>query len=332
MTSLDHLLPPADDTVRCAEHARSIGVDPGGTAIRADRVVLVAVPAPWPKPALGHPLLAELSGVLAEGPTPTRLLAAAGPGFGPTGDGVPVVVYDRLGGGATERRFVVADGDDLATWGRTLVGGDVRAPSEPAMASAALGPWARHDPSPCTATPAVLVCTQGSHDVCCGSEGERFARAAADDGIDVYRVSHTGGHRFAPTALTIPDGRMWADLDLDLLRRIMGRLGPLDEVTDHCRGWWGAATGPAQMAERAVFAHLGWEFGDDDRGVSVIGAEGASDPDRTMVVVEWGDERWVVDVRVARTVPSIACRAPGGLPAKAGREYVVADVRSEGPR
>ena len=65
---------------------------------------------------------------------------------------------------------------------------------------------------------AVLICTQGSHDVCCGSEGTRLAAdfeavlraysSQSDDVADnlptstgqvtVYRVSHTGATGLPP--------------------------------------------------------------------------------------------------------------------------------------
>ena len=57
------------------------------------------------------------------------------------------------------------------------------------------------------AKPLLLVCTHGSRDRCCGREGgalfQRLFREAPDM---VWQSSHLGGHRFAPTALSLPDG------------------------------------------------------------------------------------------------------------------------------
>ena len=320
--SLDHLLPDADQSIRCAEHARTIAVDPGGTAIRADRVILVATPGPWPKPALGHPLLAGLAEVLASNPVPTRLLAASGAPFAGWADGlgeVPVVVFERRGEGATERRFVVDGPGELVLWGRALVAGDdVSGWAVPTADTGVLGDH--------PAAAAVLICTQGSHDVCCGSEGERFASSAEAAGFDVYRVSHTGGHRFAPTALTMPDGRMWADLDIPTLTAIVNRTGDAADVLNRCRGWWGADTGPAQVAERAILAEIGWLLDETERTVTVIPGLSAGDDEPIAVSVQAGADTWDVHLRQGRTVPTIKCRAPGGLPAKAAREYVVERV------
>ncbi len=327
MTSLHQLLPGPDAALRCADHARGIQVDPGGTAIRADRVICVDTPAPWPKPALAHHLLSPLTAVLAEDPTPTRLLAASGQAFDSVEGqgGVAVVLYQRRGVGASRRSFRVADADDLAAWGRALMAG------HPVDDRRAVDPWAV---GPATdAGPAVLICTQGSHDVCCGSDGVRFAAEAeaAADGYDVFRVSHTGGHRFAPTALTFPDGRMWADLDLDALRAVLVEAGSADDLTDRCRGWWGADTGPAQVAERAVLAEAGWSFNHQPRAVAVEPPSGDGSAEPTIVWITTDDARWRVSVAAGRRVPSIACRQPGGLPAKEGREYDVVAVERLAP-
>ena len=321
--------------VRCAEHARRIEVDPGGTALRADRIVLVAAPLPWPKPALDHPAVQPVAEALARAGMPTRVLAfvpepaAAGAGGGTAAaDGATVVVYQREGASAVERRYRTDGPAASAALARALAdGGDP---------SALPRPMAEHRP----ARPAVLICTQGSHDVCCGSEGTRLAgelqalsdaTAAAAGGADhvpqLYRVSHTGGHRFAPTAMTLPDGRMWAGLTVARVEAILDRSGSVAELAPTCRGWWGADGGPAQVAERAVLAARGWSLDDEDRRVDV----GEQRPDGSMlaaVSIGTGSvERWEVELIAGRSVPTIACRQPGGLPAKPAQEYDVVALR-----
>lgn len=328
-TSLDHLLPAPDTAIRCAEHAREIAVDPGGTAFAADLVVLVTVPGPWPKPALDHPRLAPLAAVLHGSAKPVRVLAAL-PADGSDGEGVSVVVYERRGPSAVERRYRVSDEADALLLAEALASGD--------SGGAARFLEAEHDP----ARPAVALCVQGSHDVCCGSEGMRLAaelgsgagaageRAADEIGggaVIVHRVSHTGGHRFAPTGITFPDGRMWAGLDQGLVGRIVGRhlhsQAELAELAAACRGWWGVPGGWAQVAERAVFAQLGWSIDGSDRQVEVEVADEAASCTVTLPTI---GQRWRVELRLGRLVPTIACRAPGGLPAKPGWEYEVLAV------
>lgn len=305
-TSLDELLPRPEATIRCAEHARSIAVDPGGTAIRADRVVLVAAPLPWPKPALDLPLVAPLRPLFAASSTPTRLLTTVG---GEDDAMITTVVYDRSDDGTVERIYRVDGPEALQEWAAAVAESDFARTDE----------WLASPAGP--AAPAVLICTQGSHDVCCGSEGVRFA-AEVEEQLDVtvYRVSHTGGHRFAPTAMTMPDGRMWSDLDLDALRRILAEAGPVDDLIDRCRGWWGADVGRAQIAERAVFAAEGWSLNHDRREVAVPEADDAGARSCT---VSTGSAVYDVVVADGRMVPTIACRQPGGLPAKQAMEYEV---------
>lgn len=337
-TSLDHLLPAADEVLRCAEHARRIEVDPGGTALRADRIVLVAAPLPWPKPALDHPAVQPVAEALRGTAVPTRVLAFVpdGPGAPAADDGATIVVYEREGPSAVEWRYRTAGPAESAALARALAGADPGAALPP--------PMAEHRP----ARPAVLVCTQGSHDVCCGSEGTRLAgelqarndaTAAAAGGADrvtrLYRVSHTGGHRFAPTAMTLPDGRMWAGLTAARVESILSRTGAVAELAPICRGWWGADDGPAQVAERAVLAARGWSLDEHDRRVDLT--EGPDGSILATVSVHapagadgqsagGGAERWEVALTAGRTVPTIACRQPGGLPAKPAREYDVLTV------
>ncbi len=324
MTSLDHLLPEADETVRCADHARRIAVDPGGTAIHADRVVVIETALPWPKPVFDHPTLREVDPLFKSAARSTRLLACQ-PGTdvrAATG----VWVFDRLdsstSGATRERRFAVSSPNELLVLSDCLVAettGDLltSGPVQPTFD----GPMDE---------PAVLVCTQGSHDVCCGSDGARLAMACENLSLPrgfpqprVFRVSHTGGHRFAPTAMTLPDGRMWAYLGAVMVADIITGTGDPAQVAPYCRGWWGADRGPAQVAERAVFAEMGFAL--DRRGRSVTEVQ----PGSYVVEVD-GRSSWSVVVELSREVPTIACRQLGGQPVKTAQEYVASAQRIAG--
>ena len=331
-TSLDHLLPAPEDSPRCAEHARHIGLDPAGTAIRADRLVLVETPLPWPKPALDHPELQSLAAVLAQSSRPTRLLAVV-PTISPPddGSGTKIVVYDRNGGSAVERRYQTSSQEQSIALARALADDNVEAGQPYLVAEYQV------------ARPTVLICTQGSHDVCCGSEGTRLAAELdATMGvfpIELFRVSHTGGHRFAPTAMTLPDGRMWAGLTAELLRQIVAHaVGPA-ELVGRVRGWWGAEAGRAQVAELAVWNERGWDLDRHDRKVDIH--QPTDGPAVATVVVgpasgygaagnEAPAEQWQVEVAEGRAVPTIACRQAGGMPAKWAPELNVVSVSRTG--
>lgn len=330
VTALDHLLPGADESPKCTEFRRALDIDPAGTAISADRLLLVEAPLPWPKPVFGHHRLTAIHNALKEssvdaGAVTTRLLATvSSPAHEhiESNDKINVTVFDRLESGLAyrQRLYGAETEDDLSALTDALITGTDDST------------WLRHDST--TVEPAILVCTQGSHDICCGSEGTRFAQAMEQRGeVAVYRVSHTGGHRFAPTALTLPGGRMWADLTVSSAEEIFGRAilpgsGAFEAAVGACRGWWGAATGPAQVAEREVLRLSGWDTDVAKRTVEVTAAPSSVkeqvDGQSTELSVSIEEStQWNIVVEQSRAVPTIACHQPGGLPAKPGREYRV---------
>jgi hypothetical protein len=310
------LLPAVDEIIGCADHARALAVDPGGSAITADLLIAVEVPLPWPKPVFAHPLLEGLDRAAAEARVPSRVLAAV-----PLHPGVPeraVVAYRRQGASMVRSEVRVEP---------ALIGEAVQAMLDDPTA-------AHHGIGADTSTPELWVCTQGSHDSCCGRDGTRLAVDVATAGTDVVvrRVSHTGGHRFAPTALTLPDGRMWGYIDPVLVDQVINRAGSPDVLAGRCRGWTGAPTGYAQMAERAVFADIGWPLDLARREITVLDPASDASPGTATVQVRatWPDglaATYEVDVATVREVPTIACREPGGLPAKPGREYGITALR-----
>ncbi len=287
------LLPAPGDAMRCADHARALAIDPGGSAIDADAVVLVDLPPPWPKPVFEHELFTGLASTMPIAAGRSRVLATVprrtDREFGAT-------VFWREGESTRRARI---EGDPPSCIDQLI---DEMPIGEPAGLAA-------------------LICTQGSHDVCCGTEGTRLAMELSESlpELDLHRVSHTGGHRFAPTLMTMPDGRMWARADSELVARVFGRVGRTGDVVPRCRGSWSAASGPAQVAERAVFGAVGWDWDDRARTVEAV-------DDNTFVVSD-GSSTWMVTVAVEREVPTIACRTAGGLPAKLAVEYRVDDLR-----
>jgi hypothetical protein len=308
------LLPTPGVSVRCAPFAEALGVDPGGTAFHTDEIIVVEMPLPWPKPVWakgGFTAVPEWVQSAGSAGRAVRVLAAVPE---PDRGGPALVVHRRGNGGGFERQEFRVDRREVIDALESLLAG-----------SPANRPTAIDGAAPSCE---LLVCAQGSHDVCCGSRGPALANeiAAARPDVRVTRVSHTGGHRFAPTAVSLPDGRMWGRLDLDAALAVIDRTGSPADVAARCRGWTGAAEGPAQVAERAVFAALGdWAFDDRPRVVEVI----ADTAGVAVCRVTSGDRRWIVEVAEGRAVPTIACGEPGGLPAKPGREWRVRALRGE---
>jgi len=281
--------------LRCTRVARALGHRPAGTAGSAAAFVLVEAPLPWPSDVGAHPLLAPLAPVV--GGVGGRLQAVV-PRAGGSPGTTAVVVFRRsaIGFDRLERSVPTGDlVDELAAMLTTN-------PPPKEQQNPLLFRGQVRD---------VLVCTHGSRDVCCGADGMRLYGqliARELDGVRVWRTSHTGGHRFAPTALTFPDGRAWAWLEADLVRGIVERSVPATEAAAHDRGSLGLDDPFAQAAESAVFGAEGWDWLDRPHQVAVD----ATDPEHRIVTVSGGDDTVTYRVEVARrgTVPVPDCGHP----------------------
>ena len=103
-----------------------------------------------------------------------------------------------------------------------------------------------------TDRPQLLVCTNGTRDVCCATKGRPVAlgAAAAHPG-QVWEVTHTSGHRFAPTTVLLPAGTLHGRLDVAAASEVLQAAEQGETVLPGSRGrsTW---AGPAQVAELAV--------------------------------------------------------------------------------
>ena len=73
--NLDQLLPLATEAPTCSEHSQSIALDPCGTALNIDAVVLIELPLPLPKPVFMHSDLKGLDSLIHTSMGATRVLA-----------------------------------------------------------------------------------------------------------------------------------------------------------------------------------------------------------------------------------------------------------------
>ncbi|MEO0704181.1 MAG: sucrase ferredoxin [Cyanobacteria bacterium J06649_5] len=116
----------------------------------------------------------------------------------------------------------------------------------------------------------ILICTHGMRDKCCARFGQPFFREAAHSlkqgnlpNTRVWKVSHIGGHRFAPTAISLPDGRYYGRLSMPALAAIVTRSGPVEKLREVYRGW-GLLPAPLQVLERQLLLQHGWTWFDYD--------------------------------------------------------------------
>jgi hypothetical protein len=111
-----------------------------------------------------------------------------------------------------------------------------------------------------------FICTHGSHDKCCARYGYPFFRQARTitltlglRNIRVWQVSHIGGHRFAPTMMSFPDGRYYGALDTQSLVAIAQRQGDIRSMEKIYRGW-GIVPRNVQVLERELMLQYGWDW------------------------------------------------------------------------
>lgn len=289
------------DAMSCAAFARAEHIDPVGTAGSYHGFVLVEIPLPWPHDVGGHPSVAPVAAALAQ--AGLRVQAVV-PSPGSTADRRRLAVYTRSTGpfrryklqerSVAERQLTEALTEVATTAGAILPGSS--APSDPEVQRRT----------------EVLVCSHGKRDACCGTLGTRLVTSLnGTNGARVWRTSHTGGHRFAPTAFVLPEGTAWAYLDQALLEGIVGRTLDIEVAAGLYRGCTGLDHPAVQACEREALRTVGWSWLDHRRSGEVVDqADGATQvrlehtaPDGTIGAFE-------ATVEVTRRLPVPECRQP----------------------
>ncbi len=128
----------------------------------------------------------------------------------------------------------------------------------------------------------IFVCTHGSRDRCCGKfaypiyQTIKAKYAAKDENkLRVWRASHIGGHRHAPTMIDMPEGRYWAQVTAEILDTLILRQGDVATLSKHYRGWGGVHK-LAQAAERALFIQEGWKWITYDKEATLLQEDDAA--------------------------------------------------------
>ena len=112
----------------------------------------------------------------------------------------------------------------------------------------------------------LLVCTHGSHDKCCAKYGNPFYAEAkktiSELGLKntrIWKTSHFGGHRFAPTMISFPDGRYYGLLNRESFQTILLQAGNIKLLSQVYRGWSILPTSIQVLERELIFRH-GWEW------------------------------------------------------------------------
>jgi hypothetical protein len=148
----------------------------------------------------------------------------------------------------------------------------------------------------------ILVCTHGTIDAACAKFGyplyKHMRDTYTDELLRVWRVSHFGGHVFAPTLMDMPTGHYWAYIEQAQAAAIVRREGDVAALRDHYRGWAGISSGFGQTAECELWQRYGWRWFDYCKSCEII-SQDAQWADVRIRYAEPGDAReTVVDQRV----------------------------------
>jgi len=312
---------PANQTIGCSAWSRAQKADAAGSAGSYRGFALLPVALPWPRDLSEAPALGQLLHLAAE--AGVRLQALCSPGgqsphemvlyFDPAPAGSAFYGYRRLSA-------PLDPGADPRRWGEVF--------SFLLEQARTLEPGVRSDEDTMAD---LLVCTHGRRDACCGSSGTRLVGALRDldlmaGRVRLWRTSHTGGHRFAPTFYLLPEGSAWAWADLELVRSVLERCGDYQRAADHYRGCAGLGGSRVAALEREVLRQVGWELlgrarrGVDPGGEAPVRLEVAGPPPTGGV--------WEAAVRALGSVPVPECPMAMPAPATGPRAKVAkADVR-----
>lgn len=294
------------DLSRCSAAARDRAEPLAGSAPVASRWLLVEHPGPWAKAPLETPPFLGRVGEQVE---------ATCASFG--GRALLVRRQGRRGSEPGARQWFAVD-----TVRGTWVRGTWRTAEDVLAAARSLG--TELSGSDTDADPMLLVCTQGTRDACCAVRGRPIAATLDREWPEeVWECTHLGGHRFAGTMLTLPDGACYGYLDAEHAVDLVGAHLDGRVAARHLRGVtrWEPAV---QAALAAVLVEHG-PAGLDD---AVPGRVDAGPDGRTRVEVLGSGpvpERVVVEV-VAETVAGFALSCGAGpKPAVVHRATVLRD-------
>lgn len=173
----------------------------------------------------------------------------------------------------------------------------------------------------------ILVCTHGSHDMCCARYGNPFyAQATALvselelNDVRVWRSSHFGGHRMAPTAIDLPDGRYYGNLDRTSFQSILTRTGNIECLNKVYRGW-GILPNPIQVLERNLIMLYGWDWFNYKVAGKILDLDSQNDAFLAEITLEKADGTYTYRANLVKDETKTV-RLKGSCGAKKESEFV----------
>ena len=243
------------NTFFCSDYSRQAGEDIIGSATNEQTYILVECPPPWTSEAFNSRWVPENLQILIKevkrNKLPIKFLLIAN-NVSHKADSTTLLIYQRkegLSNGYGKQEFHLPNIEQVAAVVRKWLRGG----------------FSDYD-AQTSVTRDILICTHGSHDRCCARYGNPFYFNATSivsslelDNVRIWKSSHFGGHRFAPTAIDFPDGRYYGALDQESFKSILTRTGDITLLKKVYRGW-GILPNSIQVLERELILRHGWDW------------------------------------------------------------------------
>jgi hypothetical protein len=243
------------NTFFCSDQSRKAGEDVIGTAANRQTYILVECPPPWTRDAFHSRWVPDNLRLLVEevktANLPIKFLLIAN-NVSHQVDYTTLLIYHRkegLGSGYFKQEFHLPNIEQVAVVVKKWLWGGLS-----------------KGEAQTTPTRDILVCTHGSHDKCCAKYGNPFYFYATTtvsnlnlDNVRLWKSSHFGGHRFAPTMIDFPEGRYYGALELDSFKSVLTRTGDIECLNQVYRGW-GILPTSIQVLERELIIRHGWDW------------------------------------------------------------------------
>ncbi|MCP6758291.1 MAG: sucrase ferredoxin [Fischerella sp. CENA71] len=244
------------NTFFCSDNSRIAGEDIIGSVANYQTYVLIECPTPWASEAFYSRWVPENLRNLVEevkrAKLPVKFLLIAN-NLSHKSDTTTLLIYQQKEGlmnGLSKREYKLENIQQAATVIKKYFSGKNSGSYE-------LNTNSTRD---------ILICTHGSHDKCCSRYGNPFhfhaTSAVTDlnlDNVRIWKSSHFGGHRFAPTCIDLPEARYYGNLNQDLFKSILTRTGDLKSLQKVYRGW-GILPSSIQVVERELMFRYGWDW------------------------------------------------------------------------
>ncbi len=239
----------------CSDNSQQAGEDVIGSATNYQTYILVECPLPWTSEAFNSKWVPQNLRILVEevkrAKVPIRFLLIAND-VSHKVNHTTLLIYQKkegLSNGYHKQEFKLENIEQVAAVVQKWLWG-ISSNSEVGTST----------------TKDILVCTHGSHDKCCARYGAPFyfkiTESNADfclDKVRIWKSSHFGGHRFAPTVIDLPEGRYYGRLDVDSFRAVLTRTGDIQCLNKVYRGW-GILPAALQVLEKELILCNGWDW------------------------------------------------------------------------